>query len=548
MPTNLLDISTRKKIIDDIFSEENKRRKVDSFKRLDIYKKNQRKYILERIQKDLSPETVANMRTFTSINFTQKIINAKASVYKNAPERHFANATDREKEQLENLYKYSKANVQFKKGNRMFKLEDQATLQVIPKDGCLHLRVLAPHHFDVVPRSDMPEVGEVYILSGFNKQDAYNDTQSAESIDSQSRSSTTLAGYYDHLNQKIADREDYFDKLNYFVFWSKEFHFATNKQGEILDANGVPYRGEVPEAEVINPIGKLPFVDLVAERDFEYWAQTGSNVTDLQLDLGAQISDTCDVNFRQGYSQAILSATEAPRSMQIGPHTLLFLKKDPRAEQAAQPEFEFATPSPDLASSIRLTEMLLAMGLTSEGLDASVIATGPNTQGEKAYSSGYERMLSQIEEFSASQDDIDLFESAEEEIFDLLRAWSNALQMVRGPLELKPELRGGIISDKVELNVKFKTPEMVQSQGEKEDSNIKLMESGLRSRKMAVMDIYGVDEDKAEEIIEEIDEELLSKKENETDDEVDPKNPTPPNGEVEDDDGEDLSNGGRLDA
>lgn len=532
---NILDISVRKKIIDDIFSEENKRRKVDSFKRLDIYKKNQRKYILERIQKDLSPETIANMRTFTSINFTQKIINAKASVYKNAPERYFVGASDREKAQLENLYKFAKANVQLKKSNRMFKLEDQATVQVLPKDGALHLRVLAPHHFDVVPRPDMPEVAEVYVLSGFNKQDAYQDTQSAEAWDSQSRGSTTMAGYYDHLNQKIADRDDYFDKLNYFVFWTKEFHFATNRAGQILNANGQPYNGPVPPEEVENPIGKLPFVDLVAERDFEYWAQTGSNVTDLQLDLGAQISDTCDVNFRQGYSQAILSATEAPKSMQIGPHTLLFLKKDPRADAASQPEFEFATPSPDLASSIRLTEMLLAMGLTSEGLDASMIATGPSSQGERAYSSGYERLLSQIEEFSASQDDIELFQCAEDEIFDLLRTWSNVLQTVRGPLELRPELRGGVVSESVELNVVFKTPEMVQSQGEKEDSNIKLIESGLRSRKMAVMDIYGVDEERAEEIISEIDEEQMgSEGEDET--------------EVEDETDVEGMNGRRMDA
>lgn len=421
--TNILDIEVRKKIIDDIFSEENKRRKVDSFKRLDIYKKNQRKYILERIQKDLSPETVANMRTFTSINFTKKIIDAKASVYKNTPTRSFPGATDRELEQLDELYEYAKVDVALKKANRIYKLEDQATVQILPKNGCLHLRVLAPHHFDVVPRPDMPEVAEVYILSGFNKQDAWNDTQSGEALDSRARNSTTMSGYYDHLNQKIADRDDYFSQLNYFVFWSEQFHFATNRAGEILDANNRPYGPNVPQADVLNPIGgKLPFVDLVIDRDFEYWAQTGSNVTDLQLDLGAQISDTCDVNFRQGYSQAILSATEAPKSMQIGPHTLLFLKKDPRAEANSQPEFEFATPSPDLASSIRLTEMLLAMGLTSEGLDASMIATGPSSQAAAPYSSGYERLLSQIEEFSASQDDIELFQSAEKEIFELFVA------------------------------------------------------------------------------------------------------------------------------
>lgn len=507
--TNILDQAVRKSIIDDIFSEENKRRKVDSFKRLDIYKKNQRKYILERILKDLSPQTVASMRTFTSINFTKKIIDAKASVYKTTPERSFAGATEREIAQIENLYEYAKADIMLKKSNRMYKLEDQTTIQVLPKDGCLHLRILAPHHFDVVPRTDMPELAEIVVLSGFDKQFAHQDTQTAESLDSQSRGSTTLAGYQDNVNQVIGDKEDYFDKLNYFVFWSEQYHFATNKAGAILDRNNIPYLGPVPIDEIKNPIEKLPFIDLVVDRDFEYWAQTGSNVTDLQLDLGAQISDTCDISFRQGYSQAILSATEAPKSMQTGPHTLLFLKKNPRDPEGSQPEFAFATPSPDLSSSIRLTEMLLAMGLTSEGLDASMIATGPNTSGEKTYSSGYERLLAQIEEFSASQDDFQLFESAEAELFELFKRWSNALQNVTGPLELKPELKGGQISEAVEFSVSFDTPQMIQSQTEKEDSSIKKMESGLMSRKMAVMEIYDVDETRAEEIIKEIDDENM---------------------------------------
>lgn len=509
-PNNILDIDYRKKVLEGILGEENKRRKVDSFKRLDIYKKNQRKYILDRILKDLSPQTVANMRTFTSINFTRKIIDAQASIYKETPKREWANASDQEKAQLDSLYKYSKANVILKKSNRYYKLEDQCALQLIPKDGCIHLRVLAPHHYDVIPNVSMPEKADAYIISGFNKQYALNDTIAAESLDPNVRRETTLANYHDNTNQVIADQEDYQSQLNYFVWWSDEYHFATNKSGEILDDNNNPYPISAPVDQLLNPIGKAPFIDIVNERDFEYWAQTGSNVTDLQLDLGAQISDTCDVNFRQGYSQAILAATEAPASMQVGPHTLLFLKKNPKAEPGAHPEFQFATPSPDLASSIRLTEMLLAMGLSSEGLEASVIATGPSVKHQKSYTSGYERLLAQLEEFKASQDDIDLFYGVEEKLFDLFKLWNNVLQNVTGPLALIPELQGAVIGDSVELDCSFSTPEMVQSQSEKEDSNIKLMEAGLRTRKRAVMEIDDCDEDKADETIAEIDAELAA--------------------------------------
>ena len=528
---NILDGEVRKKIIEDILSEENKRRKVDSFKRLDIYKKNQRKYILERILKDLSPDTVANMRTFTSINFTRKIIDAQASIYRQTPKREWTGATDREKLQLENLYAYAKANVVLKKSNRYYKLEDQCALQLVPKDGAIHLRVLAPHHFDVIPSVSMPEKSEGYIISGFDKQAAYNDTSVAEQVDPNSRNQTTLNNFRDNVNQTIADQEDYFAQLNYFVWWTDQYHFATNKDGVILDDNNLPYTGPVPLDKVLNPIQKAPFIDIVSERDFEYWARTGSNVTDLQLDLGAQISDTCDVNFRQGYSQAILSAVEAPKSMQVGPHTLLFLKKNPKGEAGTQPEFQFATPSPDLASSIRLTEMLLAMGLSSEGLEANVIATGPSVQTQKAYTSGYERLLAQLEEFKASQDDIDLFYCVEEQLFELMVLWNNALQNVTGPLALKEELRGGVISDKVTLSCSFSTPEMVQSQAEKEDSNIKLMEAGLRTRKRAIMEIEGVDEEQAEEIIEEIDEEQAATG---VDPNADPNaNPNDPNAETQ---------------
>jgi len=511
---NILDIETRKKIIDDIFSEENKRRKVDSFRRLDIYKKNQRKYILERIQKHLSPETLANMRTFTSINFTKKIVDAKASVYKTSPERHFTNATEMEQEQLEELYEYARVDLQLKKANRMFKLEDQACVQVLPKDGCLHLRVLAPHHFDVVPNPQMPDgPPEVYVLSGFNKQDAWNDTDSTSGLDSSARNSTTLSNYNDQANQSIGDQQDYFDQLNYFVFWTKDFNFATNRQGEILNANNVPYQSAVPVEEIQNPIGKMPFIDVVSERDFEYWAQTGSNITDTQVDLGCQISDSVDVNFRQSYSQAIVTATEMPKSLQTGPHTVLFLKKDSRGDAATQPTFEFATPSPDLAASIRLTEMLLAMSLTSEGMDASAIATGPNSSSKQVFTSGYERLLSQMEEFSASADDFQMFEMVEDKVFELLVAWSNALQTVTGPLELKPELKGGMIGDQVDFEVVFATPQMVQSKSELEDSVIKKLDAGLMSRKMAIAELYSVNEDKAAEILADIDEDSFGKPE-----------------------------------
>jgi hypothetical protein len=119
-------------------------------------------------------------------------------------------------------------------------------------------------------------------------------------------------------------------------------------------------------------------------------------------------------------------------------------------------------------------------------------------------------MLAMLSKFESSADDIALFHSVEDQLFDLMRLWNNELQSASGPLALDDELRGPVISDGVSLNVKFHKPTMVQSKSEQEDSVIKRMESGLMSRKMAVMDLYEVDEEKADEIIEEIDSDMES--------------------------------------
>ena len=94
----------------------------------------------------------------------------------------------------------------------------------------------------------------------------------------------------------------------------------------------------------------------------------------------------------------------------------------------------------------------------------------------------------------------------EMQLFDLMVKWSNVFQNVIDDRVFRSELKLATITKDSFIDVQFNEPSVVQTVSEREDSSIKLIEAGLKSRKEAIMDLRGVSEDKAEEIIREIDE------------------------------------------
>jgi hypothetical protein len=60
------------------------------------------------------------------------------------------------------------------------------------------------------------------------------------------------------------------------------------------------------------------------------------------------------------------------------------------------------------------------------------------------------------------------------------------------------------MTDDIKLNVNFHKPQMIQTESEKEDSTIKLLDAGLKSKSEAIQDLRGVDENRAKEILKKI--------------------------------------------
>ena len=495
---DVLDIRVRQWMIKNIKSEGNKKRKEESLKRFEIFQGRQDKYIIEKLESEFDKDAVLQMRKVTSINTSNRIIKSMSSIYSSPPDRDFSNASEAEYEQLQNLYKFAKADQKLRLANEYFKLNnDQIVFQIIPRSGVIQMIPLLPHNFDAFPDEKDPSKAFCYVLNVFDKYDEMNDLNSPAYKSKLRGTSTSVEP--DGINQPHADDEDYKALVDRFIFWTEDYHFITNGKGQIIDDS------EGDEIDVSNPIGTLPFVDISAEKDNEFFRRYGSADTDFAVEFGAALSDLVNTVKLQSYAQAVMVSEEQPAYITTGPMSLLWLKQssDPNKKD---PSFSFESPGPDLTGGLSVLEAMLRIYLTARGLPSDEVSGQVSNQ---TATSGIERLLNMIDKFEASREDISYFENAEHMIFKILMKWSNVLQDAErnGENVLIEELNIANISDQIELQIQFQKPEMIQTKQDIEESIIRRLDKGLMSELEAFMELYDIDEDMAKERIENIEKE-----------------------------------------
>lgn len=494
MAFNYLNINERKDFISDILdSDENKKRKNESLMQYEIYKSRQHPFVVEKIRKELGPNAAQNSRIISSINLTPKIVDEQSKLYLRSPDREFYGLDERQEAHANNLYDYCKANVKFKKANKIFKLQQQAAMQIVLKDGKLEFRPLYQHQYDVIPFANDPEKAECYVISSYNKNNLFqNMTQNSSSNPVYGR------GYsHDSINQGIGDPDDY-DGNKLFYWWTSEYNFVTDSKGNVISKDP---SGKVTDQDLLNPIQDLPFIDIAFDKDFEFFVRAANSAVDFTLDFSTMISDQSEIARLQGFAQAILTSTEEPRDLKIGPRNYLWLKLDPNAAAENRPSFAFSSPNPDLASTNQMLANYLSMFLTSIGLNPKAV----NPTGDKeSYASGVDRYLSMLEKFESSADDIDVFKWVEKRAYELVKKWNNTYYNATENGFI-PELAGVLLPEDSYLEVKFAGPEMQMSESEKLAVIQQKMELGLMSRMQAIMMDQGVDEKAASEMMMKID-------------------------------------------
>tara|TARA_R110002153_G_scaffold176742_1_gene329982 strand:+ start:1417 stop:2868 length:1452 start_codon:yes stop_codon:yes gene_type:complete len=465
MEEKLEQTEYRQGIISYINGQENIDRKSKSLEDTQVYSGDIYPYVLKKFKDVYKAETVNEIPIVSTINVSEKVINSAASIYKDAPERNFHEVSGEQAETLDAVYNDMWFDTKMLSANRYFKLQKQTHVIVLPKAEKLQARILKQHQLDVIPFSNDPEAGEVYILTGFDKSLSTLRTEAGNGID-----------------EPIADEDDYKASITRHVVWSKNYHF-------VMDGRGAIISGE----DVANPIGMIPIVEISEDKDMEYFIQFVNNDTKFTVEYNEALSNQALVVKMQGFSQAVMMAPEGlmPSSVTVGPNKILKIITDGNLE--GEVDFKFVNPGSDLAGVQSHTESLLSQYLSSKGLDANAI-TG-NASNSAGHASGVSKLLAMVERFEASKDDLARFEQAEKNLFKVVRAWLNDAQEV-----LDEKYTIGNLSDNSSLSVQYKEPTAVMSEVETLDVIERKLDMGLISRVEAIAKDRNITVEQAEEV------------------------------------------------
>jgi hypothetical protein len=475
---DLLNINSRKMLIEQIESNQNKGRKGKSYRSSEIYRDNIKQYVINELREQFSEQTIKEMPISSSANICKRVVNQQATIYNAAPERTWTELSEDQQMIAWNIYHEMRVNKKLSMANKYYKLHKHCLLWMIPKEGKLVLRVLQPHQWDVVTDKNDPERAEAYIISGYDNTTQLFDFASDPDTATGRKSLADLA--IDNYNQglNLKKKEEQRDKT--YLVWTAEYNYIMDAQGN--------YVSEVAP----NPIGELPFIEVHDEKEFEYWIRSAEMYPRFTVEMNARKSEIAQIVKMQGFAQAIISG---PRDMlmqnfQIGPNFALLLPKEVNGVEVT---FEYAQPGSDIAGALKFLESELSLFLSSEGIDPKTITTNGESQ---TFTSGLERLLSLIEKMSASRADYDLFQYVESRIWELIKKWTLALQNTEN---LRPDLKLGAISEQSEVVVKYAQPEVVTTDIEKLDIAQRRIDMGLSSPINELMIMNDLSREQAEE-------------------------------------------------
>lgn len=479
---NLSTPSGRKALIDKIESNANLGRKSASYKASEILNDRIKPYVIEELRQQFNEASVREIPVVSSVNIAKRVVN-QLLIYKDAPIRDWTEVSDEQKDVIDLVYNDMMANKKMNLANKVYKNHDQCLVQIVPKEGKLIMRVLKPHQWDAVPDTEGgdPEKAIAYIISAYdNYSELLEDSKNPGSATSyQSMHAQNNENYKNDKAIAAQDREN-----KRYLIWTLEESFFCDGRGNII--------GEVTP-NPLRQFGIMPFVEIHAEKEFEYWVRAQNNFANFTVEFNASMSSVAQVVKLQGFSQAILRgpAELLPENIQIGPNHILKLPIDPNA--GIDTDFAFANPGSDINGSLRYLETLLTTFLSSNGIDPKTVSMSGEGQ---TYTSGLERLLAMIEKVGASREDYDTFERAEEQVWNLIRAWLNVLSNSE---TLNQKYRTSQISLESEVKIEYAAPEMVKSDMEELDVIAREIELGISSPIQAIMQRENLSQEQAEE-------------------------------------------------
>ncbi len=443
------------KVIQRTVLESEINRKSASQQEWDIYTGNIRPYVEEKLLHRFPYNTVKQLPIISCVNILKKMVNQKATLYRDEPTRTFSeDISEDQAETLNEIYKQAQVNYVMMESNKLFEMQEQQTHLLVEKymnedeEEKLRVRPIKNHQLTVIEKEDNHECGEIYAFSHFDRD--FNDEFY------QSNRDNIESGFMELGKKK-------------WTVWTKDFNFTFTGNREII----------TPDGERENQLGIIPIVEVSGMKDWLYWRQITNDIADFVTDYNMMATMNQQISEYQ-FSQAVVIAPEnlMPDEIKVGPNRIIKLLTNP--DQEGQVDFKFVTPSSDIAGIQAYQESILAQFLSSQGLDSDLVSG--EAKGD-VYNSGVERLLAMIEKFEASKEVRSLYKKAEQRLFDVMKAYLSDM--------------GVNLPEDSKVMVKFAEPQSILSEIEKLDIAERKMDLGVWDEAKALSYLEDIDIDEA---------------------------------------------------
>jgi len=514
----ILDLATRKKIISEIESSENRQRKDEAYRRTQCMRDKTNQEVRKLLLQMFSPSTVNEMQySMTNLSIVKKVIKKLARVYKDGVKREVPDSqenTNRLRELAEKL----RFNQRIKTLNQVLRLQKNAPMYIKPckfidNEGEEFWRprptVLHPYLYDVVEDFYDRTQPLVFVLSDYSPNAPIFTTLDPARVRNNNAVSNIngqIRATGNSRDELIADKkEDEGENENdkQYIWWSGKYHFTTNALGQVLideENNIFPGSTFIPSEELgENPIDELPFENLAIDQDNSFWAEGGEDLVDGAIVVNSLMTQNNHIAVTQGYGQYWMAGKNLPDNVEVGPNRIVKFEHE-ISEVDPQPRFGVVNANPPLSELQDSIEAQVALILTTNNLSTSGLSG--TLDGGANFASGVALVIDKAESLEDVNQDRQLFAEAERNIW---RKTAKLMQYFSEQEMLDPELEELIIPEDIDVVLEFSEPQVIASEAEKLNALEARQRLGINTdEELIMMDRKDFTEEMATQKLEEI--------------------------------------------
>jgi len=394
---DILNLTECERIITEIESSSNVKRKQNEFASFECYSGNIGSYVQESIKK-MFPLTWQNY-TIAEYSVLKKIVDKKAKAYKTPPMRKLSN--DNESKNYQEILKKFRFNDAMREIDKSFNQHKYCGLLMFKElnelgEYRLKFMPLRPYEFDVV-RCDEDGSVECLILS-------YPSSQITGA-----KQNLTISGEYqsEGVTEKI------------YTFWTEENHVVVKVETEETkdgEKKSVSFLEIDDNPNNLNPWGVIPFVFLPYDFSEDY--PVASPLASQAVNLNAIIS----VYLTSSNMQVGTLTLSYPEDMTIDSvaHGLMTAIKLPQSlnPNAKETKADYISPGPNLTGHREAIITYLSMILDEQGINSNQIV---NANAEN-FNSGFDRLLASADVQNIIEENQDTYSRFEQDVFNVIKA------------------------------------------------------------------------------------------------------------------------------